>query len=218
MISRRKALDSLTKLIEHRSDSDQLFQLLQSFNLGPEFPDLSLPKFNHDHTVAIVTASILETALELAIIPKFPKISSEDQKLLFSDSKEGPLSTFSAKIRIAHALGIFGNAMRDDLITIKAIRNLFAHARGPIDFDNQAVIDACAALYILQQGLWSGGILPTPATAKDRYLQAAMMYFLSLGSDPEADPETYQFWADIAFWQPPSSNQPSARLPRDLQS
>jgi hypothetical protein len=212
MITRRKALDSLNQLIEHRSNSDELFQLLQSFNLGPQFPDLNLPKFSHDHTVVIVTASILETALELAIIPKFPKISNEDQRLLFSDSKEGPLSTFSAKIRIAHALGIFGNAMRDDLLTIKAIRNLFAHARGPIDFNNQAVINACAALYILQQGLWGIGISPTPVTAKDRYLQAAMMYFLSLGSHPETDSETYQFWADIAFWQPKSPNQPAAQL------
>jgi DNA-binding MltR family transcriptional regulator len=41
----------------------------------------------------------------------------------------GPLSTFSAKIEFAFALGLLPRHVHTDLRTIKKVRNLFAHAR-----------------------------------------------------------------------------------------
>jgi hypothetical protein len=48
---------------------------------------------------------------------------------------DAPLATFSAKIRLAYALSIFGSSTRDDLDTIREIRNAFAHSTRPLASD-----------------------------------------------------------------------------------
>jgi DNA-binding MltR family transcriptional regulator len=46
-----------------------------------------------------------------------------------------PLSTFSARIQIAFALGILPKSLRDKIEITRRMRNDFAHEWGPIDFN-----------------------------------------------------------------------------------
>ncbi|MGM4967818.1 MltR family transcriptional regulator [Tardiphaga sp. 1201_B9_N1_1] len=59
---------------------------------------------------------------------------------------EAPLSSFSAKIKIGYALGLYGKIVRDDLDTIRTVRNAFAHSTVHLDFKTPAVSVVCNRL------------------------------------------------------------------------
>jgi hypothetical protein len=52
----------------------------------------------------------------------------------------GPLSTFSNKILMGHALRIYDENTRCNLDIVRNIRNAFAHSKRPINFDHDLVI------------------------------------------------------------------------------
>ena len=59
----------------------------------------------------------------------------------------GPLSTFSARIKVARALGWISEDARSDLDRIRGIRNDFAHvANYSLDFGDRSVADRCSSL------------------------------------------------------------------------
>src|SRR5215208_1856251 len=74
---------------------------------------------------ALVLASFIDSMLERAIDLNFLLLSRKKDNALFRD-KGAPLSSFSAKIAVAHALGIFDDEYRDQLDRFRAIRNTFA--------------------------------------------------------------------------------------------
>jgi len=51
----------------------------------------------------------------------------------------GALSTFFAKIHLGYAMDLFDDAVRDDLETIRRVRNVFAHSSLPITFATEEV-------------------------------------------------------------------------------
>jgi DNA-binding MltR family transcriptional regulator len=59
---------------------------------------------------------------------------------------ESPLGTLNNKIRIAYALDIFGDETFQNLEIMRAVRNAFAHAHIPIDFDTKEIIEAVGKL------------------------------------------------------------------------
>lgn len=71
----------------------------------------------------ITTAAIIDVMLEKLLKKYF--VDSSDFKDLFSG--QGPLSTFSAKIKISYALGLISKELRDDLNLYRKIRNKCAH-------------------------------------------------------------------------------------------
>ena len=91
----------------------------------------------------------------------------------------GALSTAAARADVAHALGWIGAKTYRDLMTLKKIRNGFAHAHEPVKFTDAAVEALCAKLELedreyrpdcnaqgtIYVGLWpyrpATGILPT---------------------------------------------------------
>jgi len=82
---------------------------------------------------------------------------------LIDDQKEvdnlfhvsGPLSSFSARIDVCHALGLIGPQVRRDLHLMRRIRNDFAHQPGQIDFADESIASRCGELYhdLLQESL-----------------------------------------------------------------
>jgi hypothetical protein len=54
--------------------------------------------------------------------------------------------SFYAKVLLGFALGLFGEAARNDLTVIKNIRNAFAHAPRPINFETMEIAFACQKL------------------------------------------------------------------------
>ena len=97
-----------------------------------------------DRAAAILAAAYFEERLRDAIMRKFTDINKTLREKIFTGY--GPLSTFSAKIDIARALGIYDQKTYNGLHKIKRIRNMFAHASTPIEFNQQDIADLCRNL------------------------------------------------------------------------
>jgi hypothetical protein len=115
---------------------------------GPEQVAAFLAEVNSqtDRGAAIVSAGVLDELLELAILARLIKISSDRHESLFKRTG-APLSSFSAKIEMSFALGIISNDARLALHLVRDIRNIFAHRIEQITFDHAEVrtmIDARA--------------------------------------------------------------------------
>jgi DNA-binding MltR family transcriptional regulator len=61
---------------------------------------------------------------------------------------EGAIGSFSDRIAIAYALGIFGKETYHDLKIIRALRNAFAHKRKPMQFATSQIAGMCHHLQI----------------------------------------------------------------------
>jgi DNA-binding MltR family transcriptional regulator len=129
---------------------------------------------------AIISTSLLELSLKKAIITAFRlKMTDEDLAKVFDFNTTGPLSTFSSKIRIGYALGIFGPVSRDDLEKIKDLRNAFAHSANHLSFDNETIKKETEALYQVRNAtlLTLAGF-----TAKQKFIHAVAQYHWALRS------------------------------------
>ncbi len=100
----------------------------------------------NDRGAAILMATNLENALQSAI-ERLLAVNAARRSELFG-SETSPIGTFSNKIRVGHALRIFGSETRENLDIVRRIRNAFAHAKIPITFTAQPVLDACAFLVL----------------------------------------------------------------------
>ena len=97
-----------------------------------------------DRAAAILAAANFEDKLCQAIIEKFVKLNSKNRDKLFG--LYGPLSTFAAKIDIAFALELYDQKTQRGLHNIRRIRNKFAHASSPIEFDCDDIAKICEKL------------------------------------------------------------------------
>jgi hypothetical protein len=77
-----------------------------------------------DRGAAIIGAAWVEEAI-LAALESFLYAGTRSWDRLFDSS--GPLSAFSAKIDLAHVLGLTTDGARSDLHMIREVRNEFAH-------------------------------------------------------------------------------------------
>lgn len=96
-----------------------------------------------DRACGVLNASWLEQSIELSI----QRILRPDYSRKLFDF-EGPLGTFSAKIMMAYAMGLFGSKTNHDLLLIRTIRNEFAHCQLPLRFDIPEVKAVCDHLII----------------------------------------------------------------------
>jgi len=122
-----------------------------------------LKRQRSDRAVAILASALVEDALEGAILASLSPLSKEDRASLFEG--DGPLSTFSAKIRVGFALSIFGAITRADLNCMRDVRNAFAHARVSLKFTTHEVTVACKSFMRAR--------FAKKASARFRYLETA---------------------------------------------
>lgn len=137
-------------------------------------------QYEGDRAFAIVSSSILEDNLEFAILSRFVDLSQRDIDYLFKG--DAPLATFSAKIKIAFALGVFNVDVRADLNCIRDIRNAFAHARRSIDFNTLEIAAACEHLksWKLAQGPKTAGSAISP---RDTFDLTCLAIYCTLSED-----------------------------------
>lgn len=96
-----------------------------------------------DRGCALFAAAYLDKALSDLLY-----LSLVADKQIEKDLFEGnaPLSSFSARIKLAFYLGKISKECRKDLDTIRGIRNEFAHHAQIISFDDQSIADRCRNL------------------------------------------------------------------------
>lgn len=96
-----------------------------------------------DRGCALFAAAYLDKALSDLLF-----LSLVEDKKIDKDLFEGtaPLSSFSARIKLAYYLGKISKVCRSDLDMIRGIRNEFAHHAEIISFDDQSIADRCRNL------------------------------------------------------------------------
>lgn len=96
-----------------------------------------------DRGCVLVTISIIEKQLE-EILRKRILGTKKQLKELFTGF--GPMSSFSAKIKLAYSFGIITSEAYSELDRLKRIRNLFAHDPNLITFETKNIISMCDSL------------------------------------------------------------------------
>jgi len=91
----------------------------------------------HDRAAGILAATLLESSLEELLTSQMIRLSRDDFDQLFSG--DAPLSSFSAKIRIARAFKMVHKSTASELIIVKEIRNVFAHAQVSVSFETPVI-------------------------------------------------------------------------------
>jgi hypothetical protein len=134
-----------------------------------------------DRATALVLGAILEQGLELAILShcvlgwNTPESESEQRKL-FGGGEDAPIN-FAVKIRLAYALGVYGPNTRDDLDLMRHIRNLFAHDRGHLTFNDEIASKLCVQIKWIDAFPWGGVTGNAPASPRDQYVETVKHFF-----------------------------------------
>jgi hypothetical protein len=103
-------------------------------------------KDGSDRTCCILMAAVVERTLERCILLRLGIHDEEKINPLFE--RDGALSTFYGTIHLAYAIGLINHDIRDDLNTIRQIRNAFAHSELVLDFKVPEVSTALKKLRV----------------------------------------------------------------------
>jgi hypothetical protein len=97
----------------------------------------------NDRGACLLFSANLENALD-AVLTSWCSLSDKEVDVVFQS--EGIFGTFSRKIASARALKIIGPITNDNLTIIRHVRNAFAHAKLPIDFQTSQIASICEDL------------------------------------------------------------------------
>ncbi len=75
--------------------------------------------FLADTAIVLLAGTMIETALEVALLAKFRPLGPDERLALFAYEKRGPISDLSAKIKMGYAMSLYGPKTRDDLDSIR---------------------------------------------------------------------------------------------------
>lgn len=134
-------------MAKEKSARQQIMDDLRAVSLKPALPDhhanykKQIFSDTNDRGAALLVALSVETALENALMRI---MKGSRGKEMFSGDQN--LSTFNSKIWLGYALNLYGDSTNSLLRLIKHIRNAFAHAQIPIDFNTPEIVAGCTLL------------------------------------------------------------------------
>ena len=129
----------------------------------------ALAKLKDDRSVAIMGAALAEYQLGRAILNRLVEMKPDEQDSLLDNHGHGALASFSAKIWMGFAIGLYDADERSDLLKIKSVRNRFAHTDIDLQFDDPEISKLCGGLSKLDRILRGYGEKETDVP-RDRYL------------------------------------------------
>jgi DNA-binding MltR family transcriptional regulator len=101
----------------------------------------------HPIVTAILGYVLVEHEIDILIRKKFKKKDETTWEKLQGES--GPLRSFSTKITIGYAFGIYNDKIQNDLNIVRVIRNAFAHSKKLLEFDDPLVIPELLSAHLL---------------------------------------------------------------------
>jgi hypothetical protein len=116
-------------------------------------PALQALSGESDRGAAIIGAAILDLALTAALKEHLQKHEKVAQTFF---AITGPVGDLATKIDLALLVGLVGKDMHRDLVTIKDIRNYFAHKLNVSDFKSEAIRKLATNLKIIETRLCEG--------------------------------------------------------------
>lgn len=168
-----------------------------------------------DRSTILVLSAFLDNLLEIAIRWRLKSLGTTKRDKIFRNSG-APLSSMSAKILIANAMGILGDEPCAQLDRIRTIRNTFAHSMKPLDFSNPAVQKECEKLR--PDNLVSGAGL-TPLTTREKLVVTCQLIgMLLVGQVGHSGITSWYGAHGPLFWRAPSHDKLDAQLLHNLQS
>jgi hypothetical protein len=129
---------------------------------------------------ALAAAAQLDFALTVTLTVKLRPLDRTEYNYLFGP--DGPYATTHNRIHILYSLGIIGRRSKKELQLLQRIRNVFAHAVVPVDYDTAAIADACNSLetIVLFDEYANPEYYPSEDfpwhTAKDKYTTSLRIY------------------------------------------
>jgi DNA-binding MltR family transcriptional regulator len=148
-----------------------------------------------DHTAAITSVACLEQAFKTAISRHLRQnISPDDEKRIFEYSSNGMLATLDSRIKMSYALGIIEADERDDLDTIRNIRNAFAHSGSIITFMTGNIPALVSSLKIFNRKYMNDGL--HQLETKRKFIFAVATYYVRLITWLPAHPERNRHWTE----------------------
>ncbi len=138
-------------------------------------------KGTSDRAAGILAAAHLEVQIEGLLRDRFVSMGESDANLLFGP--QGILSAAMAKVRLAHAMGLFGTHTKEACATIFDIRNTLAHAPRSVDFSTNAIKNKCDGLNVVriykEHGLNVVGELII-SNAREKYISSVYSIYLEI--------------------------------------
>ena len=153
--------NSLKKLLRKPPTDDDLLRSLEEVTSdGPR-------------GAAILGATLVENQLKLFLVRRMrPDLSTSQIDEIFTGT--APLATFSSRIKIGYALGLYGPKTRSDLDGVRELRNAFAHGSAAVNFDAPEIVQRCGRLSCAELSL--------PQTAREKYVLAVKCLLLHLAA------------------------------------
>jgi len=96
-----------------------------------------------DRGSALIAIAWVDDALEACLRSRFKDEQAIVDSVLRQD---GPLGSFSSRIKVAYLLGVITASLYKDLDNMRKIRNEFAHVRRKASFKDQRIKDRCKLL------------------------------------------------------------------------
>ncbi|MGO8867024.1 MAG: hypothetical protein ACLQME_11030 [Alphaproteobacteria bacterium] len=147
------------------------------FDLGDNLAALDEVANGSPRAAAIAATALVEDALRWCLcgflIPGF------DEAELF-DEPRAPLRSFHAKIEKGHALGIYGQVTRNDLHTMKEIRNAFAHSPRAVTFETPNIREHCLALSYVDVSRAKVSMPSSDTDARGKFVTTARLLLIDL--------------------------------------
>ncbi|WP_315792365.1 MltR family transcriptional regulator [Bradyrhizobium sp. SZCCHNRI1002] len=101
----------------------------------------------HPIVIAILGYTLVEHELNIVLRTKFKKKDNDTWEAL--QAEQGPLRSFSAKITMGFALGLYNEKVEHDLNVVRIVRNAFAHSKKLLDFSDPLVVPHLLSAHLL---------------------------------------------------------------------
>ena len=164
-MAKKKGSSKLRDLSKEMPNAEELYDIVSSIDATDA------------RACVLVLAALVDGLLEKAIRINFVDLDDAKFNGIFRDTT-APLQSFSAKIILAHALGIVDDQFKSQLDKFRAIRNVFAHAVKLVDFDDPVVAAECNKLN--PQLLMRDEYEPESDTPRERFTAVGLFIGLHL--------------------------------------
>jgi hypothetical protein len=95
---------------------------------------------SNDRSAIVTIAAILDDVITFAVGSKLPGLGeATKEEFEYAFRHEGPLGAFSSRIDMAFYLGAIGDTVRQQLHTIRHMRNSVAHTGRKVSFNDPAL-------------------------------------------------------------------------------
>lgn len=146
-----------------------------------------------DRGAVMLAATGVEDMLEYEILKRLPVLQTDNAARKQMFEQDGPISSFSLKIKMAYALGIIDKDYRKRIDLIREIRNACAHCRKPISL---AVPEFQAVVKVVIADMLPGLINQEPSTLRSAFVitTSFVSHYIVTGEKVEGEEAQTAFW------------------------